>query len=585
MINELQKIKNSNQDVSNQSPEAKQDCSDVVNLSIFFDGTGNNFGNDEKIEKLANPAKLWRNAQIYSDFEMQSQKELLKLSHAIYVSGVGTPFNGDSSNWVDKQIAKSQDTFPTGGATGVGGSRRLEYGEDQISKHLSATLRNKIGKIEATLKPQIEERKVEASLKMNANLDKHRLIKKINLSIFGFSRGAALARVFSNEMIWNSESKDLSLNYDLTGHSEKIPLDIQFLGLFDTVASFGLPATNLPNKLSFRGRDMVVDPRVKNCLHLIAGNELRFSFPVDVIQKNGKLANPRTWKEIVYPGMHSDVGGGYRPASQLITNNFSRIPLKHMIEDAISANVKMFDYTKLEKEHKEIFEQEFKIDAKTQQLFDSVKQQVGATTGNVETDIQSYMKLYYGAYGTLHRRRQKFLTQGDMEQAKASRSVSQIARDESNFELPTGPADMATEVERIKWSKNYTTFDGSNVKGIKNVFRIFYPAFKFYEMLIDLDEWELESWEKDVTQEAVDFYSSYIHDSKYGFAANLEPFSYFRQRTVYESNRSWKGRRVDKKLAPIHEQIAIDNAELELKQAGEDLRFNDSVTDRSNTDC
>ncbi len=58
MFNELQKIKNSNHDIANQSPNAKQDCSDVVNISVFFDGTGNNLENDEKIAKLANPAKL-----------------------------------------------------------------------------------------------------------------------------------------------------------------------------------------------------------------------------------------------------------------------------------------------------------------------------------------------------------------------------------------------------------------------------------------------------------------------------------------------------------------------------------------------
>ena len=584
MINELQKIKNSNQDVSNHAPESKQDCADVVNLSVFFDGTGNNLENDEKIAKLANPAKLWRNAQSYSNFEMQRMKTLTKLSHPIYISGVGTPFNGETSSWVDKQIAKSQDTFPTGGATGVGGARRLEYGEDQISSHLSTVLKQKIEKVEATLKPQVEQRKIEATAKIDANLSQHRLIKKINLSIFGFSRGASLARVFSNEMIWNTETKDLSLKYDLAGQSEKTPLDIQFLGLFDTVASFGLPATNLPNKLSFRGRDMVVDPRVKNCLHLVAGNELRFSFPVDLIRKDGKLANSRTWKEVVYPGMHSDVGGGYQPNSQQLSNNFARVPLKHMLESAVSANVKIFDYLNLEKEQIRLFEQEFKIEQKTQKLFDVVKQQVGATTGHTETDIQNYMKLYYGAYGTLHRRRQNFIKEANIEQANASRSVSQIARDES-FGLPTGPADMATEVERVKWTRNYTTFDQSNIRGIKNVFRIFYPAFKLYEMLVDIDDWELESWEKDVNPEIVDFYSNYIHDSKYGFVANLEPFSYFRQRTVYEPNRSWKGRRVDKELHPIHEQIATDNLELELKEASEQLKFTDNLRGKLNTEC
>ena len=35
-----EKIKNNNQDVSNQAPVSKQSCEDVVNLSVYFDGTG-----------------------------------------------------------------------------------------------------------------------------------------------------------------------------------------------------------------------------------------------------------------------------------------------------------------------------------------------------------------------------------------------------------------------------------------------------------------------------------------------------------------------------------------------------------------
>ena len=47
--------------------------------------------------------------------------------------------------------------------------------------------------------------------------------------------------------------------------------------------------------------------------------------------------------------------------------------------------------------------------------------------------------------------------------------------------------------------------------------------------------------------------------------ANVEPFSYFRQRTVYEPNRSWKGRRTDKKLGSIYEQIQKEPEEKPLE--------------------
>ncbi|MBB4834167.1 T6SS phospholipase effector Tle1-like catalytic domain-containing protein [Acinetobacter schindleri] len=564
LLSTLKKTVNSNQDVSNQPPQTKQDCTDVVHLSLYFDGTGNNFEKDQNKEKLANPAKLWHNAQSYAIFERKKNRLRIQVSHPIYVSGVGTPFNGEL-NKVEKRIATGQDHELTGGVTGIGGRRRLKYGENQISKSLEDTLKQKIAQAEAKLKPQVEARKNEAIVKMETKLNEHRLIKKINLSIFGFSRGAALARVFSNEMIWKTETEDLSLKYQISGQVEPAPMEIQFLGIFDTVASFGLPATNMSNKFSFKGRDMVVDPRVKNCVHQVAGNELRFAFPVDSICLDGKLANPKTWKEIVYPGMHSDVGGGYEPNSQTISNNFARIPLKHILDEAVSSNVKMFDFINLQNKQSQLFKDEFHIEDKTQQLFEAVQKAVGVSTGNVKKDIINYMKLHYGAYGTLHRQRQQYLAAGKSKEDPAFLSVSQIARREG-FSLPTGPADMATEVERVKAAKNFTTFDQSNLTGIKHVFRIIYPFAKAYEFLVDIDDWELQSWEKNVSQEAVDFYSSYVHDSKYGFIYNAEPFSYFRQRTVYESKRSWKGKRVDKKLGPIHEQIAYENNEFEKTQ-------------------
>jgi len=62
------------------------------------------------------------------------------------------------------------------------------------------------------------------------------------------------------------------------------------------------------------------------------------------------------------------------------------------------------------------------------------------------------MKLHYGAYGTLHRQRQQYLAAGKSKEDLAYLSVSQNAREEAGFSLPTGPADMATEVERERWS-------------------------------------------------------------------------------------------------------------------------------------
>jgi hypothetical protein len=50
------------------------------------------------------------------------------------------------------------------------------------------------------------------------------------------------------------------------------------------------------------------------CLHLVSAHELRRSFPLDSISVKG-VVTPNCM-EIVFPGVHSDLGGGYAPREQ-----------------------------------------------------------------------------------------------------------------------------------------------------------------------------------------------------------------------------------------------------------------------------
>ncbi|MEG9443087.1 phospholipase effector Tle1 domain-containing protein, partial [Pantoea brenneri] len=54
---------------------------------------------------------------------------------------------------------------------------------------------------------------------------------------------------------------------------------------------------------------------IKNCVHLVSSHEQRLCFPLDSLRRaNGKY--PANSKEMVYSGMHSDIGGGYPPGDQ-----------------------------------------------------------------------------------------------------------------------------------------------------------------------------------------------------------------------------------------------------------------------------
>lgn len=532
-----------NNDVSNTPPTAKQDCSDVVHISVFFDGTGNNKDADNELKKWSNPARLWRNAQTLKEQEELDKK--LSNNYAIYISGVGTRFNGEL-NIFQRALAMIQDHSGLGLGVGSGGTRWLDYGEDQLNDALKQVMIMNAKKAEIDTSKYASEKKVYSFAEVEKSLSQHRLIKKINISTFGFSRGAALARAFTNQFMWQCESDCNGLTYG-TG---KYPIEFKFMGIFDTVASFGLPATNLNNNLTFEGRDMVIDQRVKMCVHHIAGNEQRFAFPVDLIHKeNGEIANPN-WKEIVYPGMHSDVGGGYAPGSQNVNDNYARIPLKDMLEEAVNAGVRMFDYNQLKEKYGALFVEQFEIQDKTLHLYNAVKAEM-QSSGKIQDQIIATMKVYYAAYGALAE--------------KKIVSVSQQARNDNKIReyIPIGPSDMATEISRLEKLQKLTA---PNTTGGINIFRLLSPVSKAYEFYLGIDDWEFASWRKGASPEIMDFYQNYIHDSKYGFISNAEPFSYFRQRTVYESRRSGKGEEIDKKVAEDKAVCSVGSQDVKQEQ-------------------
>lgn len=53
----------------------------------------------------------------------------------IYISGVGTPFNGRAVDWLSEAVAWVEDGIPGQGAA-AGGHRRIEHGGDTVNQRL-----------------------------------------------------------------------------------------------------------------------------------------------------------------------------------------------------------------------------------------------------------------------------------------------------------------------------------------------------------------------------------------------------------------------------------------------------------------
>jgi hypothetical protein len=105
-----------------------------------------------------------------------------------------------------------------------------------------------------------------------------------------------------------------------------IPIYIEMCGLFDTVATVGMSplVAMVTGHYAWAHRTMSLQRAgsagfVKNCYHFVSAHEQRKSFCVDSICVDGGYPKGN-FKEYIYPGVHSDIGGGYPPGEQFKSN-------------------------------------------------------------------------------------------------------------------------------------------------------------------------------------------------------------------------------------------------------------------------
>jgi hypothetical protein len=139
-----------------------------------------------------------------------------------------------------------------------------------------------------------------------------------DIDIIGFSRGAALAVHFANE-IGNR-------GVMLSSGDVKSPR-VRFLGVWDIVGSFGLSFDTFINFQEINlGWDInTVHECVDHCFHAMALDERRETFNVARLDPDNQYASIR---EVWFRGVHSDVGGGNENMAR------SNIALQWMLKQA-----------------------------------------------------------------------------------------------------------------------------------------------------------------------------------------------------------------------------------------------------------
>jgi uncharacterized protein (DUF2235 family) len=117
-------------------------------------------------------------------------------------------------------------------------------------------------------------------------LENNHAVGDTAIHVVGFSRGAALALSFANEI------------------AHKYPaMRIGFVGLFDVVGQFGVPGRELN-----AGHDLRRPPNATRICHAMALDETRLFFPLTRVTRED-VHDPQV-VEVWFRGVHSDVGGG-----------------------------------------------------------------------------------------------------------------------------------------------------------------------------------------------------------------------------------------------------------------------------------
>jgi uncharacterized protein (DUF2235 family) len=112
---------------------------------------------------------------------------------------------------------------------------------------------------------------------------------------------------------------------------------IQAIAVWDTVGSLGIPEYDARSNTvsdAFRFADEVLSSKVTKGLHAIALDEQRLLFTPTLWNKAPHV------RQLVFPGAHSDVGGGYKESG------LSDGALQWMIEELKLAGVQFFDTIK-----------------------------------------------------------------------------------------------------------------------------------------------------------------------------------------------------------------------------------------------
>ncbi|NBA96655.1 PAAR domain-containing protein [Pseudomonas sp. R5(2019)] len=292
----------------------------TLRIGVFFDGTGNNATNS------------MLGAQCNSEMAVSADEAAVVCKP--YMSDPDSSYGNDVTN-IKKlsDLYYALDKVEEGGAQGflsiyVGGIGTVAGEKDSL---LGAAM----GRGKTGVAGRVEHAIARVSTEVKTFKGKNPSCKISHLifDIFGFSRGAAAARHFANEIALGGNGPlQAVLKNNKMAFTQSFEVDYQrdlevgFIGLFDTVASVGgwtnfgyVRSPHAPGINLHLPRN-----RFPNVVHLVARDEVRVNFALNRVGPDHE--------ELVFPGVHSDIGGGYHASAE------ERVLISPMLAESVSVD-------------------------------------------------------------------------------------------------------------------------------------------------------------------------------------------------------------------------------------------------------
>lgn len=294
----------------------------TLRIGVFFDGTANNTFKHKEGKSALETA--------LAQCSLEEQQVLLE---QCFEGALPDGLNNSEKNDVTN-IGKAHELYRRPTETeltvavyveGIGTAK----GEDDATAGLGADKgqTSSASRVEEACRTQIV---AEIKEQLESILPTIECIHKVEFDVFGFSRGASAARQFVNridkkgdhplvEAMAADPDIPLKTGFDWASRDD---VRIQFVGLFDTVVSSYL----------WGKRNVALAPDcAERVVHIVAADEWRYHFDLTRITDDAAgTALAENFTEVIIPGAHSDIGGGYYSrwslrdpnyASPLITEN------------------------------------------------------------------------------------------------------------------------------------------------------------------------------------------------------------------------------------------------------------------------